>query len=407
MTIAPTATTPAVPNALPGATGDGAAVAGTPGAATVPGDFLALVQQALTAALGGTPTGTPTLGSPATKTAAAGAPAGSTAGTPASATDGAPGPDAGAATAADTALVAAANGLPGLVAPVPSAPVAVAATTSTAVSAAADGQVATAGATAARPAGAGPASPLPTGPHTAAEGKASSAAAGDGAPSAPTVATALPSATHPGGGEAGPSADAGAGQQPSPAAPTAVPTHAPAPAVATAPSATPAAAPVTGQVFPEVTSLASRGDGTHRITLTLKPEALGEVRVVMTVRDGAVHVRLAAGHEAQQALLSGTSELSRLLEHAGATDTRIVVRDLGGATAPTTGTSNDRGADLGQSSGFGLGAGDHRSTDQHAGTRAEHHATDGGHDTTTAGTTASRPVQPATRTRTAGVDVTM
>jgi hypothetical protein len=399
MTIAPTATTPAVPNTLPGATGDGAA-AGTPGDSTVPGDFLALVQQALTAALGGTPTGTPTAGSPAGKPGAAAAATTKTAAAT-SETDATAAPDPGAV--ADAALVAATNGLPGLVAPTPTIPTG----TAVAVNADAAVHVAAAGATTARTAAVTPATPPPTAPHAAAGGKASSAAAGDGAPSIPTVATTLPSGTHPGGGEAGSSADAGAGQQPSPAAPTAVPTHAPAPAVATAPSAAPAAAPVTGQVFPEVTSLASRGDGTHRITLTLKPEALGEVRVVMTVRDGAVHVRLAAGHEAQQALLSGTSELSRLLEHAGATDTRIVVRDLGGATAPTTGTSNDRGADLGQSSGFGLGAGDHRSTDQHAGTRAEHHATDGGHDTTTVGTTASRPVQPATRTRTAGVDVTM
>jgi hypothetical protein len=167
---------------------------------------------------------------------------------------------------------------------------------------------------------------------------------------------------------------------------------------------------VGGQVFPEVTSLVSRGNGTHRITLTLKPEALGEVRVVMTVRDGAVHVRLAAGHEAQQALLEGSTELSRLLERAGATETRIAVRDLSGATAPTTGTStgsdtgSGTGPDLGQ--GAGLGAGDDRSQDQHAGTRAEHEATDGRHISSTTGASAPRPVQSVTRTP-SGVDVTM
>jgi hypothetical protein len=188
------------------------------------------------------------------------------------------------------------------------------------------------------------------------------------------------------------------------------PTGAPAPAAAHA--------PVTGQVFPEVTSLVSRGDGVHRITLSLKPEALGEVRVVMTVRDGAVHVRLAAGHEAQQALLQGSPELTRLLEHAGATDTRIIVRDLFGAAAPTTsststgsnagsstGTGTGPGPDLGQ--GQGLGAGGNRSQDQHAGTRAEHLATDGRHDTTTGGATVPRSAQPAARTRMSGVDVTM
>ncbi|MFL6107485.1 MAG: flagellar hook-length control protein FliK, partial [Marmoricola sp.] len=49
------------------------------------------------------------------------------------------------------------------------------------------------------------------------------------------------------------------------------------------------------QVTGQVTSLATRGNGTSRITMKLQPEALGEVRVVLTMRAGAVHVRLAAG----------------------------------------------------------------------------------------------------------------
>ena len=195
--------------------------------------------------------------------------------------------------------------------------------------------------------------------------------------------------------------DTGAGQGGQPG--FAVPVTAAGP-TASGPAQAAPAAPVTGQVFPYVTSLFSRGDGTHRITLTLKPEALGEVRVVMTVRDGAVHVRLAGGHEAHQALLEGSPELSRLLEQAGATETRIVVRDLSGAVAPTTGGgSTDQGFDLGQ----GLGAGSNRSQDEHAGTRAEQQATEGSHHTTTPGAASSRTVEPATRTRTSGVDVTM
>jgi hypothetical protein len=229
-----------------------------------------------------------------------------------------------------------------------------------------------------------------------------------------------------GASSSGASTDAGTGQgsqQPTDAPVVVVPATGPAQVATAATAATagtapaPAAgpaAPVTAQVFPEVTSLVSGGDGTHRITLTLKPEALGEVRVVMTVRDGAVHVRLAAGHEAQQALLSGSSELTRLLEHAGATDTRIVVRDLGAGPAPVTGASGDRsaglgtdsGANLGQASGFGPGAGSNNTQDQHAGTRAEHSATEGEPDTGTR-TQQSRPVQPVTRARTSGVDVTM
>jgi flagellar hook-length control protein FliK len=159
---------------------------------------------------------------------------------------------------------------------------------------------------------------------------------------------------------------------------------------------------VTRQVFPEVTSLVTRGDGTHRITLTLAPEALGEVRVVMTVRDGSVHVRLAGGPEAQLALRDGSHELTRLLEVAGASDSRIVVRDLP-AAAPSA-SANGFATDL--------GTGGQRPQDQHAGTRAHQPATDGTHDGTrhrrvADGATEPRTNEPVTRTRTAGVDVTM
>jgi hypothetical protein len=169
-----------------------------------------------------------------------------------------------------------------------------------------------------------------------------------------------------------------------------------------APDAPAPAGHVTRQVFPEVTSLVTRGDGTHRITLSLKPEALGEVRVVMTVRDGVVHVRLAAGHDAQRALLAGSPELTRLLEAAGASESRVVVRDLGA-------TSSTPGAGTGQDVSPGLG--DSRAQDQHAGTRAQHPATDGTNDPrSTRGATGANPprsVEPVTRTRNAGVDVTM
>lgn len=186
------------------------------------------------------------------------------------------------------------------------------------------------------------------------------------------------------------------------AAPGATPTATQAPA----PTSTGQTAHVTRQVIPDVTSLFSRGEGTHRITLTLKPEALGEVRVVMTVRDGAVHVRLAAGHEAQRALIDGSPELHRVLELAGAHETRVVVRDLGSATpAAQTGS----GTDLTQ--GFAAGHDRHDAhQDQHAGTRAQHPATDGTNPRTTRGTTgASQPrsVEPGTHIRTAGVDVSM
>lgn len=97
---------------------------------------------------------------------------------------------------------------------------------------------------------------------------------------------------------------------------------------------------VATQVFPEVTRLASSGNGTHRITLTLQPAQLGEVRVTLVVRDGAVRVRMSgeAGDGAvRQALASGAPELQRMLERAGATEARVLVRDpFNPAAMPST-----------------------------------------------------------------------
>ena len=181
------------------------------------------------------------------------------------------------------------------------------------------------------------------------------------------------------------------------------------PTVATAPTtpatpATPVAAnPVTAQVIPEVTRLVSHGNGTHRITMTLAPEALGEVRVTLTVRDGEVRVRLAAGDDAQRALVEGAPELRRILELTGATDTRVVVRDLGQpATAThsqTTSFSADTGANRGDTAATGHGRGGPQ--DQHAGTRDGHgqgRLNDGAHPPR------HEPVRNAIST---GVDVTM
>ncbi|HWJ66557.1 MAG TPA: flagellar hook-length control protein FliK [Nocardioides sp.] len=105
---------------------------------------------------------------------------------------------------------------------------------------------------------------------------------------------------------------------------------------------------VVQQVFPEVTRMSqvasTGGNGTHRITLTLQPELLGEVRVTLVVRDGSVQVRLAGGAGASadesaalhRALASGAPELQRLLERTGA-EARVSVRDpFGGALSTTT-----------------------------------------------------------------------
>lgn len=107
---------------------------------------------------------------------------------------------------------------------------------------------------------------------------------------------------------------------------------------------------VVQQVFPEVTRIVASTSpeqvartGTQRITLTLQPEQLGEVRVTLTVKDGAVQVRLAgnandvvASTAVHRALSTGIPELQRLLEHAGAAEARVFVKDPAG-TQPSSG----------------------------------------------------------------------
>jgi flagellar hook-length control protein FliK len=117
-------------------------------------------------------------------------------------------------------------------------------------------------------------------------------------------------------------------------------THAPQPLPARAEPV--AAAQVTGQVFPEVARLVSRGDGTQRITLKLSPEALGDVRVILTVRDGDVHVRMIGSEQAQQALRAGAPELHRLLDLAGAGSSQVVVGDHSSSDAGLPSGADDR-----------------------------------------------------------------
>lgn len=95
----------------------------------------------------------------------------------------------------------------------------------------------------------------------------------------------------------------------------------------TASAGTPGSA-VTGQVFPQIPALLGRGEGRHSITLRLHPADLGEVRVTVTVKNGAVDVTLAAGAEARQALRAGSADLRSLLEMAGAATGQVVIRDL-------------------------------------------------------------------------------
>lgn len=174
----------------------------------------------------------------------------------------------------------------------------------------------------------------------------------------------------------------------------------PAPAAATQT----ATGPVARQTFPEVTRLMSRGEGTHRITLQLRPEGLGEVRVVLTLKEGKVDVRMTSSIDARHALTSDLPELHRLLAAAGATETSVSVRDAQQLTSSswdggrsTTASSQDL---LGQA---GTGQSRHHESPQQTGTPADHIATDGVRDRARA----SGPTDPATGTRSTGLDVTV
>lgn len=178
---------------------------------------------------------------------------------------------------------------------------------------------------------------------------------------------------------------------------------------------------VADAVGDNVARLVSRGEGTRRLTLQLQPAALGDVTVVLTVRAGQVHVSLAAGEAARVALLRDAPELHRLLTRAGADQPQIVVRDLPrttGSAAPSsaqpaaaatdqssTGPVTGQSASGGQGAQPGPGTGGHPQ-DRRAWTPVSTSARDGGHQGT-GRSDPDRPIDPATRVRTAGVDVTM
>ncbi|WP_183098672.1 flagellar hook-length control protein FliK, partial [Nocardioides pelophilus] len=141
------------------------------------------------------------------------------------------------------------------------------------------------------------------------------------------------------------------------------PTAAAPPAASSQQPGAPAA--VVHQVFPEITRLSLAGNGTHRLTVTLQPEHLGEVRVTLVVRDGAVRVSIGSDH-ATEALIQGAPELRRLLEQAGATDARVVIRDASPAGTDAPGTEPRGQRDTGQHDAGQHDAGQH---DAGAGTR--------------------------------------
>ncbi|MDO9498347.1 MAG: flagellar hook-length control protein FliK [Nocardioides sp.] len=242
----------------------------------------------------------------------------------------------------------------------------------------------------------------PDPPDTAVRGAEGGATAAPAAPAAPAVAPAPTTAPTDAPGATASAIVTGT----TPMAPT---TRAVTAATTTA---------VTRQVFPEVTRLASSGDGTHRMTLRLDPGSLGEVRVTLTVRGGSVRVSLAAGQEVRDALLHSSPDLRRLLEQGGAADAIVTLRDLGTTAAPLLDRSSSRddtAAAYARASGEQVPTGGERpgagdtgpqrgpDHDQHARTREGIAARDGSPDSTPP----SGPVELRTSHGPAGLDVSI
>ncbi len=133
-----------------------------------------------------------------------------------------------------------------------------------------------------------------------------------------------------------------------PVAPT-TPTE-PAPPTATAPaspppSGAPEAPPVAEQLVGRVSSLLSGPDGTHELSIELRPAELGTVRLHVTLDDGVVSVRLHADDPASRQLLAGSlDDLRQQLSRAGI---RTGALDVSTADPGTTGhrPGSDAGRD--------------------------------------------------------------
>jgi flagellar hook-length control protein FliK len=101
---------------------------------------------------------------------------------------------------------------------------------------------------------------------------------------------------------------------------------------AAAPTQSPAP-PVAGQLVPHVAVLGRSGDGTHSLTVVLRPDNLGPVQVQVTVSRGALDLTLRGAHEqGRAALMDALPELRRELQSAGLDCSRLdVSRDTGGS----------------------------------------------------------------------------
>ena len=115
---------------------------------------------------------------------------------------------------------------------------------------------------------------------------------------------------------------------------------------ATLPADVPAPAPmaqpaVPDQIVSAVVPLHGRGDGRHEVTLELRPDDLGTIRVEVSVENQTVHLTLHAAEPATGRLLSAAlADLRSALADAGLTAGHVAVGpDGGGATGQASGVA--------------------------------------------------------------------
>ncbi|OIQ82610.1 flagellar hook-length control protein [mine drainage metagenome] len=102
---------------------------------------------------------------------------------------------------------------------------------------------------------------------------------------------------------------------------------------------------IADQLAPYVTALRHQPDGTHQITVVLHPAELGQVQVMVELRNGTVQLQLSGAHEAARAVLyDALPQLRRELTDAGLTvgSADVMSQDFG------TGTGSAAGGNPGQ-----------------------------------------------------------
>jgi flagellar hook-length control protein FliK len=154
---------------------------------------------------------------------------------------------------------------------------------------------------------------------------------------APAPATGAHTSGDAGSGDAT-GRDPGTGADPGTAAIAAAggtSTQAAAPTGPAAPANQPAAPPppVAGQLAQQVAVFRGAPDGTHSMTVVLRPDNLGPVQVQVTPDKGVVDLTLRGAHDqGRDALLQALPDLRRDLQSAGLTCSRLDVdRDTGGS----------------------------------------------------------------------------